>query len=174
MDEDPVATQPSSKERSTWASQLIKAPREAVYRAFLDPDAVAAWLPPDGMTGRIHTFEPHKGGRFRLSLTYLDPSASPRGKTSEDTDTVQGTFAQLLSNEKIVWVTQFDSPDPNFAGEMTITWTFADAPGGTQVTALSENIPPGIRLEDNEMGSRQSLRKLAAFLERGDIGPAAG
>src|SRR5438552_10368614 len=110
----------SSRGRTTRVSQIIKAPREVVYRAFLDPDALAAWLPPDGMIGRIHTFEPHQGGTFRLSLTYLDPSASPRGKTSEDTDTVQGTFAQLLPNEKIVWVTQFDSPDPDFAGEMTI------------------------------------------------------
>src|SRR5207248_10785890 len=97
----------------------------------------------------------------------LDRPDSPRGKTAEDTDTFDGTFLELLHNEKIVWLTRFESDQPDFAGDMKITWTFADAPGGTQVTALCEDIPKGIRLEDNELGSKSSLRKLAAFIERG-------
>jgi uncharacterized protein YndB with AHSA1/START domain len=109
-----------------------------------------------------------------MSLTYLDRLDSPRGKTSEDTDTFEGRFVELLPYEKIVWVVEFESPQPDFAGEMKITWSLADAGGGTEVTALSEDIPEGIRLEDNETGSRSSLRKLAAFIERGtnDRAPA--
>jgi uncharacterized protein YndB with AHSA1/START domain len=159
--------QPSSKGRSTRASQIIKAPREVVYRAFLEPDAVASWLPPDGMKGHVHTFEPHEGGRFRVSLTYLDRLESPRGKTSGDTDTVEGKFVELIPNEKIVQVTEFESEQPDFAGEMKITWSLADVDGGTEVTVLCEDIPQGIRLADNETGSRSSLRNLAAFIERG-------
>jgi len=73
-------TQPSGKGRSTRVSHFIKAPREAVYRAFLAPDAVASWLPPDGMRGRIDTYQPRHGGKFRMSLTYLDRPGSQHGK----------------------------------------------------------------------------------------------
>ena len=158
-------TQPSG--RSTKVSQIVQAPREVVYRAFLDPDALAAWLPPDDMKGRIETFEPYEGGRFRLSLTYRDQTGSPRGKTSEDTDTVEGRFAELLPYERIVWVTEFESDQPDIMGEMKITWSLVDVTKGTEVTVLFEDIPAGISLEDNELGSQQSLRKLAAFVERG-------
>lgn len=151
--------------RSTQVSQIINAPREVVYRAFLEPDAVASWLPPDGMRGQVHVLEPRVGGSFRVSLTYLNPKESSGGKTSADTDTVQGRFVELLPNEKIVWVTEFESDQPEFAGEMKIIWSLADADGGTEVTVVCEGIPVGIRLEDNELGSKLSLQKLAAFVE---------
>jgi uncharacterized protein YndB with AHSA1/START domain len=153
--------------RSTQVSTLINAPREVVYGAFIDPDAVVSWLPPDGMKGQIHAYEPRAGGAFRMSLTYINPQDSLPGKTSDDTDTVEGKFLELVPNEKIVQITEFESDDPDFAGEMRITWTLADADAGTLVTVLMENIPTGIRLEDNELGSRLSLRNLAAFVERG-------
>ena len=158
-------TKPSGTGRSTRVSQIIKAPREVVYRAFIEPEAVASWLAPDKMKGHVDTFEPYKGGKFRMSLTYLDQQDSPRGKTSEDTDTFEGKFVELLPSEKIVWVVAFESEQPDFAGEMTIIWSLADADGGTEVTVLFEDIPKGISLEDNELGSQQSLRKLAAFVE---------
>lgn len=157
--------QHSDKGRSTQVAQIIKAPREVVYQAFLEPEAIAAWLPPNGMKGSIHAFEPYEGGEFRMSLTYLNPLDSPQGKTSKDNDTVEGRFVELISNEKIVQVTEFESDQPDFAGEMKITWNLADADEGTEVTVLCENIPGGIRLEDNELGSKQSLQKLAAFVE---------
>jgi len=163
-------TQAAGKDRSTRVSQVIQAPREVVYRAFLEPDAVASWLSPDNMRGQVDTFEPQEGGKFRMSLTYLDQLDSPRGKTSEDTDTFEGRFVELVPNEKIVWVVEFESQQSDFAGEMKITWSLADTKGGTEVTVLFENVPAGISLEDNETGSRQSLRKLAAFIERGAIG----
>ena len=73
----------------------------------------------------------------------------------------------MIPNEKIVWVSVFESDKPEFAGEMRISWILADADGGTEVTALCEAIPEGIRLEDNEQGSRSSLQNLADFIEGG-------
>jgi uncharacterized protein YndB with AHSA1/START domain len=158
-------TLPSIKLASTRVSRIIKAPRKAVYQAFLDRDALASWLPPETMTGNVHTFETRDGGKFRMSLTYQDPEHSPGGKTTEDTDTVQGIFAELVPNKKIVWVVKFESQDPEFAGEMRITFGLVDIDGGTEVLVLCEDIPKGVRPEDNEMGCRSSLRKLAALLE---------
>ena len=151
--------------RSTEVSKIIHASREAVYRAFLDADAVAEWLPPDTMKGTVLDFEPRPGGKFRIALTYQNAEDAQRGKSSDDTDIAQGTFAEMVPNEKLVWVTTFDSPDPAFAGEMSITWRFEDEDGRTRVTSLCENIPSGVRLEDNELGSQQSLNHLAKYVE---------
>jgi uncharacterized protein YndB with AHSA1/START domain len=158
-------TESASKGASTRVSRIIHAPPKAIYEAFLDRDAVAAWLPPEGMTGEVHAFEAHEGGTFRLSLTYQDPEHSPRGKTAGGRDTVQGRFITLVPYEKIAESVVFESEDPAFAGEMTITWTLADVGAGTEVSVLCEDIPAGVRLEDNEAGSRSSLQKLAAFVE---------
>jgi uncharacterized protein YndB with AHSA1/START domain len=100
-----------------------------------------------------------------MSLTYQDPAQSPGGKTTEDTDTFQGRFAELVPDETIVWVVEFESPDPAFAGAMRVTFSLADAEGGTEVVVSCEDIPGGVRLEDNEMGCRSSLENLAALLE---------
>lgn len=153
---------------STEVARVIQAPREEVYRAFLDPDAVASWLPPEGMSGHVHRFEPREGGEFRISLTYQDPANSPGGtggKTTDDTDTHHGRFVELVPHERIVEVVEFESDGPGFAGEMRITVTLAAVDGGAEVTFLCENIPEGIRPEDNEAGSRSSLANLAALLE---------
>lgn len=159
-------TKLSDNGRYTRVSQLIKAPRETVYQAFLEPEAVASWLAPDNMSGQVEVFEPRAGGRFRMSLTYLDQKDRPPGKTSDDTDISEGMFVELIPNEKIIQVFAFESDQPEMAGEMRVTWSLADVDGGTEVTVLMENLPQGIRLEDNELGSRQSLRKLAVFVER--------
>jgi uncharacterized protein YndB with AHSA1/START domain len=150
---------------STRVSRIIKAGRKTVYDAFLDPKSLAQWLPPNNMTGRVHSFDPREGGRFRMSLTYQDPEHSLGGKTSEDTDTFQGRFAELVPYSKIVEVVEFESQDPAFAGEMTLIVTLADAGGGTEITMLCKDIPKGIRPEDNELGCKQSLQKLAALIE---------
>jgi uncharacterized protein YndB with AHSA1/START domain len=117
------------------------------------------------MTGEVHAFNAHDGGTFRMSLTYQEPEHSPRGKTSDDRDTVQGRFIKLVPYERIVESVAFESEDPAFAGEMTITWTVAEVGAETEVSVLCENIPVGVRPEDNETGSRSSLQKLAAFIE---------
>ena len=151
----------------TQVSRIIKAPRRAVYKACLDPAALARWRVPDNMTARVHVFDAHEGGTYRMSLTYKDPTQSPGGKSSEDTDTFQGQFVELVPDEKIVEAITFESDDPGFSGEMKMTTRLADADGGTEVTILCQGLPAGVRPEDNETGTRQSLRKLAALLENG-------
>ena len=157
--------EPSPRGATTLVSRIIKAPRSDVYRAFLDADAVVKWLPPESMTGRVHAFEPQVGGRFSMSLTYQDPKHSPAGKTSEDTDTFRGRFVELVPDEKVVWAVEFESNDAAFAGEMKVAFTLTDADGGTKVAVLCEDIPPGIRPEDNEAGCRSTLENLARLLE---------
>ena len=152
---------------STTVSRIIKAPRSAVYKACLDAAALAKWRVPDNMTARVHVFEAREGGIYWMSLTYRDPKQSPGGKTSEDTDTFQGRFVELVPDEKIVEAIEFESHDPGFAGQMKMTTSLADADGGTEVTMLFENLPAGVRPEDNETGTRQALQKLAALLETG-------
>ena len=152
--------------QTTVVSRVVKASREAVYRAFLDQDALVAWLPPGTMQGVVHAFDAREGGTFRISLVYPEGEGSPRGKSSARTDTVGGRFVELVPNERIVWATQFESTDPSFAGEMIVSWMLRPAGSGTEVIVRCENIPRGIRPEDNEAGSRSTLEKLAAFLER--------
>lgn len=149
---------------STVVSRVINAPSEAVYQAFLDQDAVATWLPPGSMRGVVHAFDAREVGAFSMSLVYPADDRSARGKTSESTDTFRDRFVKLISNKQIVWATEFESPDPAFAGEMTVNTTLAPEGGSTKVTILCENIPRGIRPEDNEAGSRATLKKLASFL----------
>ena len=151
---------------STIVSTVVNAPREAVYRAFLDQDALVAWLPPDSMTGVVHAFDAREGGTFRMSLVYPEGDASSRGKTSERTDTFRGRFVKLTPCELVVWATQFESADPSFAGEMIVSWTLEPVGGGTRITVLCENLPAGMQPEDNEAGCRSTLEKLAAFLDR--------
>ena len=153
---------------TTSVSRVINAPRQRVYQSFLNGDAVASWLAPEGMRAIVHRFEPREGGEIRMSLTYLNVEESPDGKggkSTSDTDTFRGKFVELIPDEKVVWLTEFESPDPAFAGAMTLIWSFTDADGGTEVTVRCENIPSGVRPEDNEEGSRSTLEKLAAFLE---------
>jgi uncharacterized protein YndB with AHSA1/START domain len=149
---------------STRVATIIRAPRQAVYRACLDPDTLAAWRVPDTMTGHVEVFEAREGGRYRMSLTYQDREHAPAGKTAGHTDTFQGRFVELVPDEKIVEVVEFDAPDPRFAGEMTITTRFSDTTSGTEVSIRCEDIPAGIRPEDNEVGTKQALQKLATLL----------
>jgi uncharacterized protein YndB with AHSA1/START domain len=86
-------TASSTNTSSTRVSKVIKASRAAVYQVFLDPISLIAWLPPDNMRGQVHVFDAREGGAFRISLTYQDQAHPLRGKTSEDTDTVQGDLS---------------------------------------------------------------------------------
>ncbi len=144
----------------------IKAPRQRVYLTLLDADAIVKWKVPDGMTCEVHAFEAREGGTFRISLTYKDPSSA--GKTTTHTDTYHGRFAKLVPNEQIIEVDEFESDDPALQGEMTITYTLADAAGGTDLFAVHEGLPAVVAPADNELGWQMSLRKLAALLEAGE------
>jgi uncharacterized protein YndB with AHSA1/START domain len=151
---------------TTRIRRHIDAPRAAVYRALLDARAIARWKVPDGMTCRVHEFDAREGGSIRVSLTYDEPTGS--GKTTSHTDTYHGRFVRLVPDEQVVEVDEFETADPALRGEMTITITLADAPGGgTELVAVHEGLPSGVRPADNETGWRMALAKLAALVEGG-------
>ncbi len=151
--------------RTDRASRLIKAPPAAIYRAFIDPQALVAWLPPSGMTGHIEHFEPKPGGRYRMTLTYDAPDHSTLGKSSEDADTVEGEFVRLVADSEVVQRFAFESDDPAFAGVMTMTWKLEPTPDGVEVSIVCENVPEGISAEDHATGLASSLENLAAYCE---------
>lgn len=144
---------------------IIKAPRERVYRAFLDPQDLLVWLPPGEMTGVFHAFDAREGGGYCMSLFYPGSEGEARGKTSKFEDQVMVRFVELTPPERIVEAVTFVSCDPAFAGEMTLTATFAATEAGAEVTLLCENLPAGVRPEDNEAGGQSSLENLARHLE---------
>ena len=149
---------------STRVHQHVRAPRDVVYRLLLDPVAVVRWKVPDGMTAKVHTFEPCEGGAIRVSLTYSAPTGT--GKSGEHTDTYRGRFVRLVPGERVVEADEFETGDPALRGEMISTITLADAPGGgTDVVGLHEQLPPGVSAADNETGWRMALAKLAALAE---------
>jgi uncharacterized protein YndB with AHSA1/START domain len=131
----------------------------------LDPDSIAKWRAPGGMTGEVHEFEAREGGSFRVSLTYDSPTAA--GKSSSHTDTYHGHFAKLVPDEQVVEVVEFETSDPSLAGEMTMTTTLVDSGGGTDVVMLHERVPGGVPAADNEAGMRSALENLARLVERG-------
>jgi uncharacterized protein YndB with AHSA1/START domain len=145
------------------ATQLVRAPRSAVYAALLDPVAVASWRVPDDMTATILEWEPREGGRFRVSLTYRAEGRT--GKTDGATDTYAGTFTRLVPGEQVVEVLAFDTVDPALQDTMTMTWTLREGDGGTEVDLLHEGLPDVVPPEDNATGTRMSLAKLAAYVE---------
>jgi uncharacterized protein YndB with AHSA1/START domain len=149
----------------TRIRRQVNAPRDEVYRALLDARAVETWMVPDGMTSQVHEFDPREGGAFRISLTYDAPTGE--GKTTAHTDTHHGRFVRLVPNEQVVEVVEFETADPALQGEMTITFTLADAGGGTEILAVHEGLPRGLSLADNELGWQMSLEKLAALVEAG-------
>jgi uncharacterized protein YndB with AHSA1/START domain len=150
---------------STRVTRRVNAPRDAVYRALLDPRAVARWKVPDGMTCHVHEFDAREGGSIRISLTYDEPTGT--GKTTAHTDTYHGRFVKLATNEQVVEVDEFETADPTMRGEMTITITLADADGGTDLVAVHDGLPPGLSPADNETGWQMALSKLAALVETG-------
>lgn len=150
---------------TTEVSQVIHAPREAVYDALLDPQQRVKWLAPDNMKGVIHSFDARVGGTYRMSLTYQDVKQSLGGKSTADTDTFTGRFEEIIPNEKVVEVVVFEADDPKFSGEMKMTWRLKDVEGGTEISVLTEGIPEGIKPDDNAEGSQMSLRNLATLLE---------
>lgn len=156
-------TDASRKRRTDTASRVIAASPEAVYRAFLEPEAWAKWLPPEGMTGQLLEFEARVGGRYKMALTFSDRSA--RGKTSDNTDVVEGRFIEIVPQQRVVHLFIFNSDDPSFAGEMRMTWSLSPMSNGTNVSIVCENVPDGISKEDHDTGLRSTLENLAKFLE---------
>lgn len=152
---------------SQTATHVVRAPRSDVYAALVDADAVARWRVPDDMTAEVVAWAARPGGRFRVSLTY---AGDQQGKTESGTDTYSGHFADLVIDEQVVEVIEFESTDPDLAGEMTLTTTLRDVAAGTEVELCHDGIPDAVPPADNATGTRMALAKLAAYVE----GRAAG
>ncbi|HVV12223.1 SRPBCC family protein [Amycolatopsis sp.] len=148
---------------TTRVSRYVNAARADVFRALTDPEAVAKWRAPDGMTGEVHEFDAREGGRFRVSLTYDAPGQA--GKSGARTDTYQGHFAELVPDEKVVEVIEFETGDEALRGEMTMTTSLTDAGSGTEIVMTHEGLPDAVPPEDNETGTRMSLENLARLVE---------
>lgn len=151
--------------RTDSAARVVDAPPDRVYAALIDPDALALWLPPDGMTGHFEHFDARSGGSYRLILTYAHPSKG-RGKSAADSDTVNARFVEIIPGERVVQAIQFASEDPAFHGTMTMTWEITPLDTGSRVEIRAEDVPDGITAADHAAGLSSSLDKLAAYLER--------
>jgi uncharacterized protein YndB with AHSA1/START domain len=141
----------------------VRAPREKVYAALIDADAVARWKVPDGMTSQVHVFDAREGGTVRISLTY--EASGDAGKSTAHTDTYRGRFVELVPNERVVEIDEFETEDPAFLGEMKITISLFDSDEGTDVLGVHEGLPPGVSISDNQAGWQSSLARLDALVE---------
>lgn len=150
---------------STRTSRVIHATPHELYDAFTDRKALVEWLPPARMTGVIHELDARVGGGYVMSLYYPADETNFRGKTAEKEDRVRVQFVELTPPRRIVETVTFESADEAFAGEMRLTVTFEPLTDGTEVVMLFENLPPGLRPEDNDEGARISLEQLARRFE---------
>ncbi|MFE9722651.1 SRPBCC domain-containing protein [Streptomyces sp. NPDC005794] len=149
--------------RTDRASRVIAAPSDRVWAALVDREAVAAWLPPAGMTGRFEQYDARPGGSYRLVLTYSDASGAP-GKATADSDVVEGRFVDVVAGVRVVQAVDFVSDDPAYAGTMIMTWRVTPVGGETRVDIVAEDVPDGISAEDHAAGFTSSLANLAVYV----------
>jgi uncharacterized protein YndB with AHSA1/START domain len=151
--------------RTDRASRVIAAPPGRVWAALVEPEALLAWLPPGGMTGRFERFDARPGGSYRMVLTYPGASGAP-GKATADSDIVEACFVDIVLGKRVVQAVDFVSDDPAYAGTMTMTWKITADDAGTRVDIVAEHVPDGISVEDHAAGLGSSLAKLATYLEQ--------
>jgi uncharacterized protein YndB with AHSA1/START domain/predicted O-methyltransferase YrrM len=158
--------------RADSAYRLIGVPREQVYAALVDPEALTAWLPPGGMTGEIEHFDARPDGSYRMVLTYPE-AAGPRGKSTPGTDIVEGRFIDIVPGLRVVYTVDFVTDDPAFGGTMTMRWELTPADGGTRVEVTAEDVPDAVPAADHIAGMTSSLGKLAQYLGERRFGTVA-
>jgi len=144
---------------------VIAVPPERVYAALVDPEALVAWLPPDGMSARFERFDVRPGGSYRMVLTYADASAAP-GKATGDSDIVEARFVDIVPGARVVQAVDFVSDDPAYAGTMIMTWEVTPVEAGTRVDIRADEVPDGISAEDHAAGLASSLMNLSAYFEQ--------
>jgi uncharacterized protein YndB with AHSA1/START domain len=147
---------------ATRASVHMVASPADVYRALLDPDAIARWRVPDGMTAHVHDFDAREGGAFRISLSYDSPTDA--GKSQATSDTYHGRFVRLVPDRVVVEAFEFETDDPALAGEMTMTTSLTPSGGGTEVEIVHDGVPDAVPPGDNEAGTRMALANLEQFV----------
>jgi uncharacterized protein YndB with AHSA1/START domain len=134
--------------------RVLRASPERVYRAFLDPDAMAKWLPPHGFTGKVHQLDARAGGGYRMSFTNFATGKS---------HAFSGQYIELIPHERIRYTDQFD--DANMPGEMQVTVTLRKVACGTELHILQEGLPLAIPVEFCYLGWQESLSLLAHVVE---------
>lgn len=134
--------------------RVVRAPAERVYRAFLDPDAMAKWLPPHGFTGRVHQIDARVGGGYRMSFTNFGTGT---------THAFGGSYVELTPHERIRYTDTFD--DPSLAGEMPVTISLRTVSCGTDLTVVQEGVPSVIPVDGCYLGWQESLSQLVALVE---------
>ena len=134
--------------------RVLRSSPEKVYRAFLDADAMAKWLPPHGFTGKVHAIDVRVGGSYRMSFTNF---------SSGNSHSFGGEYLELVPNEKIRHTDRFD--DPNLPGQMETTITLKKVSCGTEVSIVQEGIPAVIPPEACCLGWQESLTLLALLVE---------
>ena len=134
--------------------RILRATPERVYRAFLDADAMAKWLPPNGFTGKVHHLEPKVGGQHKMSFTNF---------TTGSSHSFGGTYLELIPNERIRYTDKFDNA--NLPGEMQTTITLKKIAMGTELNVVQEGVPGVIPAEACYLGWQESLTLLAKLVE---------
>jgi len=134
--------------------RVLRAPAERIYRAFLNADALAKWLPPNGFTGKVHHLDAEVGGTYKMSFTNF---------TTGNSHSFGGEYLELLPNERIRHTDKFD--DPNLPGTMQVTVSFRKVSCGTELNIVQEGIPEVIPPEACYLGWQESLALLAELVE---------
>lgn len=134
--------------------RVLRATPERIYRAFLDPDAKAKWLPPNGFTGKVHHLDPKVGGTYKMSFTNF---------TTGRSHSFGGKYLELVPNERLRYTDQFD--DPNLHGEIQVTVTLTKVSLGTELSIVQEGVPDVIPPEACYLGWQESLTLLAKLVE---------
>ena len=134
--------------------RVLSAPPERVFKAFIDPDAMAKWLPPHGFTGKVHSMDARVGGGYKMSFTNF---------TNGKSHSFGGKYVELVPGKKLKYMDKFD--DPNMPGEMQVTVTFDKVSCGTELKVVQEGIPDAIPPELCYLGWQQSLILLAQLAE---------
>ena len=134
--------------------RVLRATPERVYRAFLDPDAMSKWLPPNGFTGKVHQMDARVGGKHKMSFTNF---------TTGKSHSFGGEYLELVPHERIRYTDRFD--DPNLPGEMQITATLKKVSVGTELNIVQEGVPAVIPTEACYLGWQESLLQLARLVE---------
>ena len=134
--------------------RVLKAKPERVYRAFIDPDAMAKWLPPHGFTGKVHSMDARVGGSYKMSFTNFSTGKS---------QSFGGKFVEMVPNERLRYTDAFD--DPNLPGEMVTTISLRAVFCGTELNVTQEGIPAVIPAEACYLGWQESLTLLAQLVE---------
>lgn len=145
-------------------SRVIAATPYQLYRALLNPEAIAMWGAPQGMEGEFYAFEPREGGTFLMALIYDAPDPARDGRRFEQSQVIEGRFLKLVPNRQVVESVSLSSNDPALKGEMTVTTTLSPEDDGTLVTISFENPPPAIRAAEHGARLRSALQKLADFV----------